>query len=293
MKPGIRIMTRVMVSDMGSRENTDMQAVAQLPSKPQAPVRLRPIALPSEHGGWGMLGAPILTGMLVTPSWAGALIGMAGASAFLARQPFRLALTDLRKGKRYPRTGWAIRFAIGYIAVGVLALLGAVALAGGSFWLPLVLAATLGGLQFAFDIEGKGRSFVPEVSGAVAMSLLATSIALAGRFDSSKAWLLAVTLAFQSATAISYAATRVRLARGVEIAKWPVWAGHVAALAIVAGIVANGWLGWPILAAFGVLSGRAVWGVSCHRRDVRAAMVGLQEVGYAVLTVACLLASVQ
>jgi hypothetical protein len=99
-------------------------------------VRLRPIAIPSEHGGWGLLGAPILAGLMLAPSWAGSWIALAGIALFLTRQPFRLALTDLRKGKRYPRTGWAIRFAVGYSAVGLAALVAAFIQAKGMFWQP-------------------------------------------------------------------------------------------------------------------------------------------------------------
>jgi len=251
----------------------------------QPQVRLRPIALPTEHGGWGMLGAPILTGLLLAPSWSGLCVGVAGASAFLTRQPFRLALSDIRKGKRYPRTAWAIRFASTYAILGLIALSGAFALAKAPFWIPLLIAAALGATQFAFDIQSKGRRFVPEVCGAGAMALLATAILQASGYAFARSWLPALALALQATTAISYAAARVRLARNVQVARWPVWLGHVVALSLILGVAIVDWMRWPVVAVFLVLTMRASWGLSAYRKNVRAAMVGLQEVGYALLTV--------
>jgi hypothetical protein len=37
-----------------------------------AKLNLKSVALPVEHGGWGMLGEPLLLALLVAPSWAGA-----------------------------------------------------------------------------------------------------------------------------------------------------------------------------------------------------------------------------
>jgi hypothetical protein len=175
--------------------------------------------------------------------------------------------------------------------LGVVALVLASAIASHAFWLPLLLTAVFGAIQFSFDIDGKGRSFLPEVSGAAAMAFLSTAIAMAAGMPGGKPWLLALCIGLQAATAISYAGTRVRLARGVEVSKWPVWIGHIVALAIVGSVAASGLLAWPIVAAFTVLAGRAVWGVSCHRKPIRAAMVGVQEVCYALLTVLALVAS--
>jgi len=281
-------MIRVMVLCQRLVDNRDVHSVMESRIASPSHVRLRPIALPAEHGGWGMLGAPILTGLLLAPSWSGLCLSAAGAAAFLTRQPFRLALIDLRKGKRYPRTAWAVRFAVLYAILGLSALAGAIILAGGPFWLPIAIAATLGAIQFTFDIRSKGRSFIPEICGASAMALLAAGIVQSAGFSPSKSWLPSLALVLQSATAISYASVRVRLARNILVPRWPVWLGHVCALAAVLGISLEGWMRWPVVAAFLVLTLRASWGLSAYRRNVRAAMVGLQEVGYALLMVAAI-----
>lgn len=268
-------------------KNGNMQAVIESNKSPkmQPQVRLRPIALPTEHGGWGMLGAPILTGLLLAPSWAGLCLGLAGGAAFLTRQPFRLALMDLRKGKRYPRTAWAIRFSALYAVLGLIALGGAIALAKAPFWIPLLIAVALGLTQFGYDIQSKGRSFVPEACGAAAMSLLATGIVQSSGYSPVRAWLPALALALQAATAISYAAARVRLARNVQAPRWPIWLGHAIALSAALAVSMAGWMHWPVVVVFLVLTMRASWGLSAYRKNVRASTVGLQEVGYALLTV--------
>ena len=277
-------MIEIMARRTVRVENSCMSATSRPIMQPA--VRLRPIALPVEHGGWGMVGAPILTGLFVAPSWSGFLLGVAGISTFLTRQPFRLALVDIRKGRRYPRTIWALRFAALYASIGLLALAFSAKASIGPFWIPLVIAGILAGIQFAFDLQSKGRSFVPEVCGASAMALLATGIAQSGGFSPSRSWLLALVLALQAATAISYASARVRLARNVEVARWPIWLEHISALGIVLFVVVDGLMKWPVVAVFMILTLRASWGLSAFRRDVRAAVVGMQEVGYALVTVA-------
>src|SRR5947209_15528656 len=55
---------------------------------------LRPLALPTEHGGWGFLLEPLVLAMIVAPSWCGALICAAGVCGLLTRQPLKLAMQD-------------------------------------------------------------------------------------------------------------------------------------------------------------------------------------------------------
>jgi hypothetical protein len=82
-----------------------------LPSR-AAPVRLRSLALPVEHGGWGLLGEPLVLGLAIAPSWAGAGVGLFAAFAFLARHPLKLAAADWRQRRRSPRTLAAERVAL-------------------------------------------------------------------------------------------------------------------------------------------------------------------------------------
>ena len=67
------------------------------PAGARAP--LRGVALPSEHGGWGLTLEPGLLGLLVAPSVAGACLAVAAVVAFVARTPLKLALVDRRRGR--------------------------------------------------------------------------------------------------------------------------------------------------------------------------------------------------
>ena len=103
-------------------------------------VRIRSIALPTEHGGWGFTLEPILLGLLVAPTVAGWGLAVATAAVFLARRPVKLVSTDLVRRRRLPRTRVALWFALGYGALALAGLALAVANAAGPFWWPLVAA---------------------------------------------------------------------------------------------------------------------------------------------------------
>ncbi|MBK8334978.1 MAG: YwiC-like family protein [Acidimicrobiaceae bacterium] len=57
---------------------------------PPAPGRrstLRSVALPTEHGGWGLTLEPVLLGLLLRWSGAGLCLGVAAFVAFMAAHP--------------------------------------------------------------------------------------------------------------------------------------------------------------------------------------------------------------
>ena len=66
-----------------SSDDADIEAVKQ-PAASR--VRIRSIALPTEHGGWGFTLEPILLGLLVAPSAAAWEISAAALGIFLARR---------------------------------------------------------------------------------------------------------------------------------------------------------------------------------------------------------------
>ena len=72
---------------------------------------IRAVAMPSEHGGWGLTIEPGLLGLLVAPSLAGACLAVAALVLFMLRTPLELALVDRRRQRRLPRTRLAERVA--------------------------------------------------------------------------------------------------------------------------------------------------------------------------------------
>jgi hypothetical protein len=150
----------------------------------------RAVAVPTEHGGWGLTLEPALLGLVIAFSWAGVAIGLAAFVAFLARTPLKLALVDRRRHRSLPRTRLATRVAA--IELGLIGLLGASALWSAGFdWLvPVLIAAPLVAVELWFDIRSRSRRLVPELAGAVGISAVAASITVAG----SESWRLAVAL---------------------------------------------------------------------------------------------------
>ncbi|HEX7294962.1 MAG TPA: YwiC-like family protein, partial [Pyrinomonadaceae bacterium] len=100
-----------------------MIAATQL--KASTTVRLRPIALPAEHGGWSLLLEPIVLGLVLIPSVGGLWVSFTAISAFLMRHPFKLAVVDWRRKRRYGRTPLAARFALLYFVVAIVSFVSA------------------------------------------------------------------------------------------------------------------------------------------------------------------------
>src|SRR5205085_11943807 len=154
-----------------------------------ARVRLKTVALPVEHGGWGLSLEPVVLGLLVAPCWPGLFFAVATVGAFLARHPLKIVAGDRRRGRRFPRTPVAERFALLYAVAAALGLLAAIKTAVGvEFLLPLALSAPLVSVQLIYDAKGRSRELLPEVAGSIAMASVAASVALAG------GWTLAAAL---------------------------------------------------------------------------------------------------
>lgn len=254
------------------------------PTLPTTDVRLRLVALPTEHGGWGLLLEPIALGLLVAPSLAGLLLGLAAAGAFLTRHPLKVALTDWRRDKRYPRTIWAERFALLY-GLGALAAFAAALLLALPFWAALALAAPLAIVQLAYDLRKESRSLLPELAGACALAAAAPAIALAGGWALLPALGLWAVLAARAVGAIIYVRARIRRLRGLQAPAQPTLLAHGGGLLVVAVLASLGVASWLAVLAIALLLGRAVHGLAPGRPVVRPATIGKQELAFGVLTV--------
>src|SRR6476661_3892164 len=91
-----RAMTRTAIDPNETPKPAD-KAVRSKSSMP--PVRVGQIALPSEHGGWGLLFEPLVAGLAIAPSVGGLCIAVMTVGAFLTRQPLKMLVID-RLGMR-------------------------------------------------------------------------------------------------------------------------------------------------------------------------------------------------
>lgn len=249
------------------------------PARPRVPIR--PLALPTEHGGWGFLFEPIVLALIVAPSLGGALVALAFILGFLTRQPLKFALQDALRGRSYPRTRVCWLLASGYAASAGLALAAAVAVSGWAILIPIGLVAPLGLLQIFYDANNRSRVLLPELGGAAAMASSAAAIALAGGMRLLPALTLSGVLIARFIPAIVYVRTLVIRSHKQQSASGPAIALHAIAIPLVA------WFAPPLAAvAMALLFARAVCGLA--RPVPPAKKIGWTEITWGAATVAML-----
>jgi hypothetical protein len=149
----------------------------------------------------------------------------------------------------------------------------------------LAVAAPLAAVQVRHELQGHGRSLAAQLCGAMAAAITAAAIAMAGGWPPRPALGLSLLLGLQPASAIVYVGTRLRLARGVHASPWPAWALHACALAVTSGLVYGEAIGGAALVAFAILTLRAFAGLRPSALRTRTVIVGVQEIGFSLLTV--------
>lgn len=252
---------------------------------PSKGTRIRTVALPVEHGGWGLALEPLVLGLLVAPSLAGVGLALATMGAFLARHPLKLLASDRRNNRRFPRTILAGRFVLLYGAWAVLGLLIAlIAAVDKQFLWPLLLAAPLAAVQLVADAKGQSRALWPELAGSMAMAAVATSIALADGWAWPVAFGLWAVLAARVVPTILYVRARLARMHGKEAGMIPVITAHLAALAFILLLAWSNAVPLVAAGAFIVLMLRAIVGFSKGRPGTAKA-IGVSELAFGVMTV--------
>lgn len=253
------------------------------------PVRLRSIALPVEHGGWGFLAEPILLAIALAPSWAGLSIALATVAAFLMRHPAKLYWRNRHRLTLSPRFRIARRFAILYAGLAMAGFAIAVALAGWRPIMPFLILSPLLAMYGAFDVHNQARRLVPELAAPMGLAASAPAIALAGGWAWSGAAVLWLLLQARAVPSILYVRTRLRLERGSMVDRRPSAMAHVAAVGLGAGLWQARLAPALTAGALAVLLVRAVRGLSPSRRPAKAKEVGFSELafglGYVLATV--------
>ena len=257
----------------------------------------RAVALPAEHGSWGLVLEPIILGLLVVPSAAGWALGLTAFAAFLLRQPARTLLSAARRGRATARTGYAQRFTAVYAVLfaasaGLTLLLvtrpGATGIAG--LW-PLLLALPSALIFIWFEWLNDPRHWLAEIGGAAAFAPLPATMALLAGADGTTALGLAVVSLARAWPSITYIRARIRLEKGkADIDKLRhdrrlVTLLGGAGLLAVGLLAGRGWLPWLALLPFVILLMRSVEGLSTGRRRLAIRTIGFMELGLGVLTV--------
>jgi len=253
------------------------------PSGPRSP--LRAVAVPSEHGGWGLTGEAVLLGLLVAPSVAGAALGAAAVLAFLVRTPLKVVLVDRWRHRRLARTVLAER-----VAAAELVVLGALATVAAlrterAWWPPLVAAMPLFAVELWFDMRSRSRRLVPELCGAVGIASVAGAIARAGGEGWSVSIGLWVVLSARSIGSIPFARAQVQRIKGHAVHRRGVDLAQGGALAAVLAGWAAGAVPVAAVAAIGVVAACQLWWVRVCPPAVAVLGAAQLVVGIAIVLV--------
>jgi hypothetical protein len=248
------------------------------------PGSLRAVALPTEHGGWGFTLEPVLLGLAVAPSRAGAGLAAAAVAVFLARRPLRLLLADLSGRRFLPRTataGWVLGFCLTVAGAGLLT---AALLATGPFWWALAAAVPAAAWQVGADAARRSRKFLAEAAGAVAMGAAAPAIALAARWGAAPAFGLWAVLAGRALPSILLVRAQIRRSKGEPARPAPTHAAHGVALTALAVLAATGVVPW---AAAGAITALWAWAaLSLARPPMPARTLGWTQMAAGLVVVA-------
>lgn len=236
---------------------------------------LRSVALPAEHGGWGLTLEPVVLGLAVAASPAGGLLAAVAFLGFLARTPIKAVLVDLHRGRRTGRGTVARRVAVAEIAVLLVALTLAARLSDGPFWIPLAAAAPLVGVELWFDMRSRSRRLLPELAGSVGICAVVASMVLADGGDARLAVALWLVLAARAITSIPYVKAQVERIHGRPTERRVLVASAAAALLVGATAVAvdrSVFAGAVAVALVAVLQPLSTW-----RSVPRAAILGARQ----------------
>jgi hypothetical protein len=242
------------------------------------------VAVPSEHGGWGLTIEPVVLGLLVRPSLAGLVLGLAALVVFLARTPLKIALVDRRRERSLARTRLAGRIA----AVEVLVFVGllvviVVAARSESWWIPILAASPLATIDMWFELRSRGRRLVPELAGTAAISAVAPAIVTAAGGP----WVLALglwlLLVARALVTLPYVRARIARAHGRPAPMSSVRATQAVVIGVIIWVVI---MDRALIAGAGAVVGVVVFDVCTVRRPAREPKkLGVQQLALGVMVV--------
>ncbi len=175
----------------------------------------RSVAMPSEHGGWGLTLEPVLIGLIVAWSAGGLALGVAAFLAFLVRTPLKLVLVDVRRKRWLDRSRLAARVTAGELSALGIAVVIAGRLAGWAWLLPVLAAVPFVAIEVWFDIRSRGRRLVPELCGAIGITAVSAAMVIASGKGAALAAGVWLVLAARALGAIPFVRIQImRLRRG-------------------------------------------------------------------------------
>ncbi len=195
---------------------------------------LRAVAMPTEHGGWGLTAEPVVLGLVVAPSVAGLCLGLAAIVAFLARTPLRVVLVDRHRQRELARTTLARRVLLVEIAAVAALIAIAASTTTAPFWWPAAIAAPLVAIELWFDTRSLSRRLIPELAGTYGICSVAAMIILAAGHGPTEAVAVWLILAGRATTSIPHVRDLIARLHDRPSAPRVLAVSDVTALALVA-----------------------------------------------------------
>lgn len=270
------------MTDIAESSTPDVSIDGQ-PSAASGRPRIRSIALPTEHGGWGFTLEPILLGLLVANSATAWEISAAALGIFLARRPVKIFSTDLVRGRWIPRSTIALVFSLLYGGLALAGVVGAFFTAEGPFWIPVLVALPFALFALRADAHSKNRALVAELSGSIAMGATVAAITIGSGWGFVPAFGLWFVLAVRDVAAISLVRGQVRRLKGKPSGASTIYAVQAGSIVVVAVAAVLGAVPWLAVVAIGLVGLVAV--VSLNRPPVEAKVIGWTQMGVGLMVV--------
>lgn len=253
--------------------------------RPTPVVRIKQIALPTEHGGWGLLLEPLVAALAVAFSTGGLSIALMFIGGFLMRQPLKIYVLDRRGMRNDARAAAAMRYLLIYGCLLATGMIGTALTSSPFSLLPLIAVIPLAAVQIYYDIFRRSRNLVPELAGAIAISSSAAAIALAGGQSPIHALGLWVVFIARLIPSIIYVRERLVLEKGKQYSRVATNVTHIIALIAVLLLAFSGVVSVLTVPVMLFMLYRAVEGLSSRRTKLKAMQIGVREVIYGVVLV--------
>jgi hypothetical protein len=263
---------------------------------PANPARLRLLTFPREHGAWGILLVPLITGAAIgyhTPSSLIALLllALAALALFCLRTPLEswMAASSMRPQTTAERRAVLVSMATSAsLAAAALTLV---------IWLQrawdlLLLGAAVGALflvQAALKKLGRETRMRAQLAGSLGLTATAAAAyyVAAGKLDATAFVLWGVNWLF-AANQIHFVQLRIHAARitsrAEKLARGRAFlSGELLALILLGVVWRLGYLpGLAILAFAPILLRGAIWPLSARTESLQVRRLGLSELAHAI-----------
>ncbi len=233
--------------------------------------------MPREKGGWGVVGEPVLLGLVAAFSVPGMLVGVAAFASLLARQPAYRLLQNYKNPQKSiaPQIMWLVLlWTFLFACLGIAWMLNGFQ---GYFLVPMFIALIPSFWQLKSDITGDKRNINREMLSSCLPGSFATSIALLGSLNVNTAWMLWVLVSARTVPTILYVKGRVDLSHKKQAPEVKILAVQFTALFLTGVLALKGFIPELCLLVIAVYSLRAVLGLRYPRPETSIKRLGYAE----------------